>query len=412
MADEQKQKVIWCISKYALPPDIGAQGRLIFLSNEFAKAGYKSYVITSSTNHLAKELPRQVEPVHIHKINESIVVFIKGSSIDSSISWKRVYSWAIFEWRLFKLIINRKNQLDKPDVVIVSSLSLLTVLNGWVMKKLYKCQFFFEVRDIWPLSAISVTGYSRYHPLIRILRLVEKFGYRKADRIFSTLPNLSEHVRNSIKKPFEFTFVPQGYDPQFFANAQKLLPDFVEKYIPKNKFIVGYIGNIAKAYNIDHIAESAIKMAAIDPEIHFLILGDGPQKETLLKRYGNQHNLSFLPKVSKQHIQDFLSYCDVATISMFPEKVYKYGLSPQKLIDYMYAARPVLMAFSGYKTFVEECDCGITVESNNAEAYNIALQQLKALSPLQREEMGNRGRDFMLKNLSWSQLAKRYTQYF
>jgi glycosyltransferase involved in cell wall biosynthesis len=409
---EQQQKVIWCISKYALPPEIGAQGRLIFLSNEFAKVGNKSYVITSSTNHLAKELPRQIEPIHLQRINESTIAFIKGSTIDSAISWKRVFSWIIFEWRLFKLIINRKNRLDKPDVVIVSSLSLLTVINGWLMKKLYKCKFFFEVRDIWPLSAVSVTGYSKYHPIIGVLRMVEKFGYRKADHIFSTLPNLSEHVRNSIKKPFKFTFVPQGYDPNFFSHGQKLLPEFVEKSIPKNKFIVGYIGNIAKAYNIDHIAESAIKMAAIDPDVHFLILGDGPQKETLVQRYGSMSNLSFLPKISKHYVQDFLSYCDVATISMFPEKVYKYGLSPQKLIDYMYAARPVLIAFSGYKTFVEECDCGITVEGNNTEAYNIALQKLKALSPQQREAMGQRGRSFMLTNLSWEELSKRYTQYF
>ena len=130
-----KQKVVWCISKYALPPNLGAQGRLFFLSDEFEKRGFKSYVITSSTNHLTKELPRQVEKVHVHKVGLSDGVFLRGIFIDSSVSLQRVLSWIVFEWRLLNLILFPKNRIERPDVIIVSSLSLVTVLNGFLAKK-------------------------------------------------------------------------------------------------------------------------------------------------------------------------------------------------------------------------------------------------------------------------------------
>lgn len=411
MTDSNKKKVVWCISKYALPPRYGAQGRLFFLSEEFAKAGYDSYVITSSTNHLTKAMPRQIESVHVHKEGLTKAVFLKGFFVASSISSKRVLSWLVFEWKLLKLILRRKNRIERPDVVIVSSLSLITILNGYLAKRLFGCKLFFEVRDIWPLSAVSVTGFSRYNPFIILLRAIEKFAYRKADIIFSTLPNLSEHVANSIKKDFRFCFVPQGFSEEFLSKSEPLLEEYVERYIPKGKFIVGYIGNIAKAYNIPFIADSARSLIGKHDDVHFLIVGDGPEKEQLMKRYGDLPNLSFLPKVNKNCINDFLSYCDVATISMFPEEVYRFGLSPQKLVDYMYAAKPVLMSYTGYKTFVEEADCGITV-GDDIKEYTDGILKLKQMPPEELKKMGERGKRFLLNNLSWTQIAQRYINYF
>lgn len=407
-----KQKVVWCISKYALPPRLGAQGRLFFLSDEFEKKGFKSYVITSSTNHLTREMPRQVERVHIHKVGLSAGVFLRGIRIDSSVSLQRVISWLVFEWRLLNLILFRKNRIDRPDVIIVSSLSLITVLNGYLAKRIYKCKFFFEVRDIWPLSAISVTGFSKRNPLIMLMRSVEKFGYRKADFVTSPIPNLKEHISESIKKPFKFCYIPQGFDPAFMSKQETLLPEFKQKYIPEGKFIVGYIGNIVLAYNLDMMLKCARVLQQSHPDIHFLVLGDGTYKAALMEKAADLTNITFIPRIPKSEVQDFLSYCDVVTNFFLAENAFRFGISPQKLVDYMYASKPVLMSFTGYKSIVEDANCGLNVPADDVPAFNEALLNLKSLPEQELVAMGKRGKDFLLTRLSWSTLANQYIELF
>jgi len=407
-----KQKVVWCVSKYALPPRLGAQGRLFFLSDEFEKRGFKSYVITSSTNHLTKEMPRQVEKVHVHKVGLTDAVFLRGIHIDSSVSLQRVLSWLVFEWRLLNLILFRNKRIERPDVIIVSSLSLVTVLNGYLARRVYKCRFFFEVRDIWPLSAISVTGFSKRNPLIVLMRMVEKFGYRNADVVTSPIPNLKEHISESIKKPFKFVYIPQGFDPAFMSRQELLLPEFKQKYIPEGKFIVGYIGNIVLAYNLDMMIECARRLEPLQPDIHFLVLGDGTFKAALIEKAKDLHNITFIPRIPKSEVQDFLSYCDVVTNFFLAENAFRFGISPQKLVDYMYASKPVLMSFSGYKSIVEDSNCGLTVPADNVEAFNRALLQLKQLPPQELKAMGERGKEFLLTRLAWSTLANQYINLF
>ena len=407
-----KQKVIWCISKYALPPSLGAQARLFFLSDEFNKQGYKSYVITSSTNHLTRELPRQVENVHVHTVGYGDGVFLKGIRIDSSVSLKRVISWLVFEWRLLNLILFRKNRIEKPDVIIVSSLSLLTVLNGYLAKRLFKARFIFEIRDIWPLSAISVTGFSKYNPLVVLLRMVEKFGYRHADEITSPIPNVKAHIAESIRQPFRFTYIPQGFDPAFMSRQDKLLPGFREKYIPEGKFIVGYIGNIVTAYNLDMLIRCACLLNEQHTDIHFLVLGDGTYKLTLMEKAKDLQNITFIPRIPKAEVQDFLSYCHITTNFFLPEKTFRFGISPQKLVDYMYASRPVLMSFTGYRSLVEEADCGLTVPADDVTAFNRELLYLKALPVAELTAMGARGKEFLINRLAWSTLAGQYIRLF
>ncbi len=407
-----KQKVIWCISKYALPPSLGAQARLFFLSDEFSKRGYKSYVITSSTNHLTRDLPRQVQNVHVHKVGLSDGVFLKGIRIGSSVSFKRVVSWLVFEWRLINLILFRKNQIDRPDAIIVSSLSLVTVLNGYLAKRLFKARFIFEVRDIWPLSAISVTGFSKRNPFIMLLRMMEKFGYRHADEITSPIPNVKEHIAESIRQPFRFTYIPQGFDPAFMSKQDKLLPGFREKYIPEGKFIVGYIGNIVTAYNLDMMIRCARLLEKQHADIHFLILGDGTYKPTLMEKAKDLQNITFIPRIPKSEVQDFLSYCHITTNFFLPEKAFRFGISPQKLVDYMYASKPVLMSFTGYRSIVEDAGCGRTVPADDTEAFNRELLYLKGLPEAALGAMGARGKEFLINRLAWSSLASQYIQLF
>ena len=188
-------KKILFITKIASTKKEGFESRISCIAQEFVKKGYKTRVITSDSNHLASyDLFKT--PIFTYDYRGVSFKIIRTLRYKSTISIKRVLSWIDFEIKLFFL---RKKLIEyEPDVIIISSLSLLTVINGLLLKRKFKkAKFIFEVRDIWPLTLMEEGGYSKYNPAVLGLGLVEKLGYKYYDAIVGTMPNLQEHVEES-----------------------------------------------------------------------------------------------------------------------------------------------------------------------------------------------------------------------
>lgn len=405
--------MIWCISKYALPIEYGAQSRLFHISEELNKIGLKSIVITSSTNHLA-DLGIQKQTYRVKSFGTTDAIFLKGIKFNNSLSKNRVFSWFYFEWILFRFIKKDFQELTlPPKVIYISSLSLLTILNGYYAKRKFGAKLVFEIRDIWPLSAVIITGHHKYNPFIIFLRWVEKFGYRNSDLIVSPLGNLKQHIRESIgTNEFKFRYFPQGFDVKLLSTTHDLSDDFISKYIPKNKFIFGYIGNIVDAYDLGSLIECAKSLDSEYKNIHFLVLGDGTYKKQLIEKSKDLKNITFIPRIPKSHVSHFLSFCDVATNFLKPEPLFEYGVSPQKLVDYMLASKPILMSYTGYKTIVDDIGNGIVVESANVDKLVDAMVKLSYLTNDELVQMGQKGRSYLIDNLSWTSLVNSNLDIF
>src|SRR5690554_1195619 len=177
---------IWYISKYVAPSyaaKVSARGFLILAA--LVKAGHRCTLITSDSNHLisapsfkGKQMVELVDGVEVY--------WLKTLKYKSARSLGRMLSWLDFEWRLF---FTPKKNMDIPDVVVVSSLSLLTILNGLLLRRKYKCKLIFEVRDIWPMVLVASGGISPRNPLVIFLSFLERLGYVKADKVVGTMPN-------------------------------------------------------------------------------------------------------------------------------------------------------------------------------------------------------------------------------
>lgn len=140
---------IWYISKYVSPPaQASSGGRGYLLMREIAALGHQSVIITSDSNQLAR-VPELQAAVLTQQVDGLTLVWLRTMKYQVAKSARRILSWLDFEYRLFRL---PKKTLPKPDVVVVSSLSLLTVLNGFVLRWRYGCRLVIEIRDIWPLS--------------------------------------------------------------------------------------------------------------------------------------------------------------------------------------------------------------------------------------------------------------------
>ena len=395
---------IWYVSKYVAPPaKVSAGGRGYLIMREFARMGYGCVIITSDSNQLA-EVPRLDQPYLYQEVDGIQLYWVRTMKYAVAKSLRRILSWLDFEWRLWRL---PKGQMPAPDVVIVSSLSLLTVLNGFILRSRYKCRLVLEIRDIWPLTITEEGGFSHWNPLVLGLGFIEKLGYRYADSIVGTMPNLSEHVAVVLGRAKTTHCIPMGVDEASLVAGDELPADYVVRYIPQGKFIVAHAGTIGITNALDTMLECAEAMKE-DPRVHFLVVGEGDLRTHYQRKYAHLPNLSFAPRVPKQMVQSVLSHCDLLYFSVHVSEVWKYGQSLNKVIDYMLSGKPVVASYTGYPSMINEAECGGYVPAGDVAALRGELLRYVAMDATQRDAIGQRGREWILANRRYQTLAQNY----
>jgi glycosyltransferase involved in cell wall biosynthesis len=370
---------------------------------EIARLGYDAVIVTSDAmgKFNAPEAPERYLFEDLEGIRLCRIQTLKYSR---SKSFRRILSWIHFEWRLLRL---PRRALPRPDVIVASSLSLLTVLSGLRLRRRYGCRLVFEVRDIWPLTIVAFGGFSPRSPLVLALGAVEKLGYRQADAIVGTMPNLGEHVKQVTGRPLPTYCIPMGVDVSAIQSRQPLPADYVAAYIPAGRFLVAYAGSIGISNALDVFFECVEGMQN-DPDVHFIVLGDGDLRQSYVDRYGSLPNLTFAPRIPKPMVQDFLSHTDLLYLSVHDSDVGDYGQSLNKLIDYMLAAKPIVASYSGYPSMINEADCGTFVRAGDAPALRDEIRRYSRMTAVERASIGERGRRWLLENRDYAILAQEY----
>jgi glycosyltransferase involved in cell wall biosynthesis len=395
---------IWYVSKYVAPPGSGTVGgRGYLLMKELAQMGNKVSIITSDSNQLAA--PPHLETDYLFQEVDSMqLCWVRTMKYSVAKSVRRILSWLHFEWRLLWL---PKRNLPKPDVVVVSSLSLLTILNGFLWRMRYKCRLVFEIRDIWPLTITEEGGFKPSNPFVWGLGVIERWGYKYADAIVGTMPNLGEHVAQVLGYAKTTHCIPMGLDAATFATSEALPADYVEKYLPEGKFVVAHVGSIGITNALDTFLHCAEAMRE-RPDIHFLVVGDGDLRETYRTQYAHLSNLTFAPRVPKAMVQSVLTNCDLLYFSVHVSKVWQYGQSLNKVIDYMMAGKPVVASYTGYPSMINEANCGTYVPAGDVPALKQEVERYARMGEQERQRIGVKGRGWLLENRSYQKLAKDY----
>jgi glycosyltransferase involved in cell wall biosynthesis len=397
-------KCIWYVSKYVAPPgNSSAGGRGYLLMKEFARLGFTSIIITSDSNQLA-QVPTLGESYLRQNIDGIELWWVRTLKYQVAKSVRRILSWVSFEWRL---LLMPKEQLPRPDVVVVSSLSLLTVLNGFLLRKRYRCRLVFEVRDIWPLTITEEGGFSSHNPFVIILGWIERLGYRHADAIVGTMPNLSQHVAEVLGYNKTAECIPMGIDSTMLKEVIDVPEDYATTYLPQGKFVVAHAGTIGITNALDTFLDCAASLVD-DEKIHFLVVGDGDLREHYLAKYGHLSNLTFAPKVPKKMVQSVLAKCDLLYFSVHVSAVWRFGQSLNKVIDYMLSGKPIVASYTGYPSMINEAGCGTYVAAGDVAALRGEVLRYCELPELDRVAIGARGRDWILANRNYQSLAYEY----
>lgn len=393
---------ILIISKYLFSKEVGFETRLFALSRLFVRKGHNVNIISSVDNYFGR-FPKTYTKNYNNEIVEGIrVTWIKSLSYKKTISTKRILSWLDFEWKLLNM---KTEHLGQPDIVIVSSLSLLSILNGVRLKRKFQCKLIFEIRDIWPLTLVEEGGFSPSNPFVKILGSIEKWGYRKSDLVVGTMPNIQQHVEEVCRQPIKCACVPFGFKFEDYEHEGTIHSNNYR--IPANKFIVGYAGSIGLSNGLDTFVE-VIKRLKNNRHIYFIVLGSGGLLEKYIEYLKDCNNVLFLGKVKRQDVKNVLDRCDILYFAALNSKVWKYGWSPNKLIDYMLSGKPVLASYSGYQSMINEANSGVFVPAEDADALERALLELYSTPKSELQSIGQRGKEWIIKNRQWESLADDY----
>lgn len=400
-------KTIWYLSKYVVPPrnaKVGARGFLIL--REFVRLGHRAVLATSDSNHLAT--PPQFEGPRLVETVEGVEVhWLRTRQYQGARSLGRIISWFDFEWQLWRMPMR---DLPRPDVVIVSSLSLLTIFNGLLLRRRYGCKLVFEIRDIWPMILVVAGGMSPRHPAVLFLGWLERLGYRRADLIVGTMPNLQDHVTEVSNSRVPVVCVPQGVDLALLDVPQPLDPGYADQHLPNDKFLVCHAGSIGADNALETLFECARQMQD-RPDIHFVIVGEGYLKAQFQSLAADLPNLSFAPGVPKPAVQSVLERVDVLYFAVHKSPMLRFGQSLNKVIDYMLSGKPIVASYTGFPSMINEAGCGTFVPAEDVSALRTEIERYAAMSADDRAQIGARGRDWILHNRRFETLAAQYLSY-
>jgi len=403
------KKNIWIINQYTGSSYYGMNFRGYYFAKEFVASGHEVTIFTGTYSHLFFNYPKTDGMFTKESIDDIDYIWVKTPKYKSSKSIGRVFSMLVFMINLFFFNIFK---MKKPDVIIISSLSLFPILNAYIWAKIFKIEFIFEVRDIWPLTLIEVGNMSKYHPLVLFLGLFEKLGYKKAKYVVSVLPNAKEHMVSRGMNENKFRYIPNGVNLEEVQNYQEVSNEN-KSLLPKNKFIVGYVGTLGIVNAMEYFLDAAKKLKD-NSQIHFVIVGKGGEKSKLQEycKANQLSNVTFINPIPKIQVQSMLRLFDVCYIGWHNISIYKHGISANKIFDYMYSAKPILHSISIRDDIIKNAKCGISIEAENSEKIKKAILQLLKMNKDELKRMGENGKEYVISNHSYVKLAKIYRELF
>lgn len=401
---------ILLINHYAGSPKHGMEYRPYFLAKEWITMGHKVRVIAASESHLRQHNPSFTDKTFSELIDGIEYIWLKTPTYKHN-GIARVVNMLFFSMRL---IFEKKRILNnfKPDIIIASSPQPFIIRGAKRLAQQTKAKLIYEVRDLWPLSLIELLGISCFHPLILFMQLEENYAYKHADKVVSLLPKALEHMSSHGLSPEKFIYIPNGINVNSWEKGEALptqINDKLKQIKQRKRPLIAYTGNHGMANALDLLLDVA-KLGKNQFEI--VLVGDGPERKALKKRVEQESitNVTLLPAIPKASIPTLLQQIDIAYISLVPHPLFRFGISPNKLMDYMMSAKPIVMAIDAGNDPVTEAACGISCKPENAAKIYQVILQLTTQPQKTLQSMGKAGQQYVTKHHDYTALAKKYLE--
>jgi len=320
--------------------------------------------------------------------------------------------WGYFSFMFSCMYAGLFKAKGKFDVVIVTSPPLFVGFSGYMISRLLRMPFVFEVRDLWPESAID-TGVLTNKLIIKVAYWFEHFIYKHAKLINVLTPAFYKTLKE--KKHIPESKLIQISNASDFSLSEKLLKDFDADAFRREhdldgRFVITYVGAHGVANHLEQVLDAGLALS--DTNVLFLLIGQGMEKERLMKlaKEKNVMNVRFLDSVPKQEVFKYILASEMGASVLKRVDTFKTVYS-NKTFDYMSCKKPILMAIDGVsRELVEAARAGCYVEPENTDEYNrIIREYLQAPDRLISE--GESGYRFAKENFDREVLANKYINY-
>lgn len=398
---------IWIINHYASDMYFQKGGRHYYFAKYLLRAGYSPTIFCANTIHNTDKVVDTEGKLYKEDLKYQFpFVFVKSSSYKGN-GLSRINNMVSFYFNVKKVAKQYAQRNGKPDIIYASSAHPLAVIAGIKLAKKFGVKCIGEVRDLWPLSIVEYSGkLTNKNLLIKLLYQGEKWMYKKVDKLIFTMQGGYDYITDKgwdkvIPKEKVF-HINNGVDLETFNYNKEHYKIKDEDLSDNDIFKVVYTGTIRKVNNLGLLLDIAKNIK--NEEIRFLVWGDGNELPVLKKRLidDNINNVVFKGRVDKKFVPYIVSNADLNFAHNTPTPLFKYGISFNKMFDYIASGRPILSDFPcSYNPAVVE-KVGYNVESERAIDISLIIDKIanNKISPINPNNFIKAREKYDFKNLT------------
>lgn len=405
------------IDHYAGSPVLGMEYRPYYLARQWVREGHRVRIIAASYAHTRIRQPKVRGIIDRQGFDGVEYVFLKTPEYSGN-GWGRILNILAFVGQLYWRVRDVCKTF-KPDIVIASSGYPFDMGPAQRIAKFHKAKLVYEVSELWPESMQEIWGVSAKHPFAMLSKWGQTQACKVCDAVVSMLPMATDYLEKYGLENTPFYYIPNGIDPDEWeeddeggdAGIDVVVQAVIDRMKAQGRMVVGYAGTHGKMYRLKALVEAAAMLKG--EKIAFICIGEGEMRGALndyAEELGVADNVLFCGALPKRQVPRFLKQMDVLFMGAKSLDIYRYGVSFNKIYDYMMAGRPIVMAVKAGNDMVEEAAGGISVPSGKAEDIAQALRQMLAMSDLERDAYGVEAKAHVLIHNTYPVLARQFLQ--
>jgi len=417
MADRSRRRDrVWIVAHYASTPDRMKGSRHYDLARGLLARGHRVTVFAAGFSHSAgREERLSGRRLYRSEMYEGVeFVWLRTVPYRGN-TWRRQLNMLSY----LAAFVVVQTRFPRPNVVVGSTVHPFAAFGGWLAAGLRRSRFVFEIRDLWPQTLVDLGALRVGSPGERLLRALEAFLVRRASTVITLLPGMRDYLDERRLPSGHVVYIPNGVELASFDAHIEVGPDAPEavrrdleeirRLGDEGRFVLGYVGSFGRVNRLDVVVRAAAIAEQRAPgRVGVILVGDGPERAELEQLAESTPAVVIGPGVPRQYVPAIITALQGTVVHTTATPVYRYGISFNKLFEYMAAQRPIVFATESAYDPVAATGSGITVAPDDPDGLARAFLELAGTTAEQRAAMGVAGREYVAREHNMALLCETF----